>query len=49
LNLEAEMQEIEALAAGLKTYSTWSTTAILQECREVCGVQGIGLKTALEH
>ncbi|MGA9637406.1 acyl-CoA dehydrogenase, partial [Flavobacterium sp.] len=34
---EAEMQEIEALAAGLKAYSTWSTTAILQECREACG------------
>jgi acyl-CoA oxidase len=28
------MQEIEALAAGMKAYSTWSTTAVLQECRE---------------
>jgi acyl-CoA oxidase len=37
---EAEMQEIEALAAGLKAYSTWSTTAILQECREACGGKG---------
>lgn len=37
---EAEMQEIEALAAGLKSYSTWSTTAILQECREACGGKG---------
>jgi acyl-CoA oxidase len=27
------MQEIEALAAGMKAYSTWSTTAVLQECR----------------
>ncbi|MCG9793004.1 acyl-CoA dehydrogenase family protein [Flavobacterium algicola] len=37
---EIEMQEIEALAAGLKSYSTWSTTAILQECREACGGKG---------
>jgi acyl-CoA oxidase len=37
---EPEMQEIEALAAGLKSYSTWSTTAILQECREACGGKG---------
>jgi acyl-CoA oxidase len=33
---EAEMQEIST-SSGIKTYSTWSTTAILQECREVCG------------
>jgi acyl-CoA oxidase len=32
-----EMQEIEALAAGLKAYTTWHTTATLQECREACG------------
>jgi len=37
---ETEMQEIEALAAGLKSYSTWSTTTILQECREACGGKG---------
>ena len=37
---EVEMQEIEALAAGLKSYSTWSTTSILQECREACGGKG---------
>ncbi|MEG1237888.1 MAG: acyl-CoA dehydrogenase [Flavobacterium sp.] len=37
---EAEMQEIEALAAGLKSYSTWSTRDILQECREACGGKG---------
>ena len=35
-----EMPEIEALAAGMKAYSTWSTTAILQECREACGGKG---------
>jgi acyl-CoA oxidase len=34
------MQEIEALAAGMKAYSTWSTSAILQECREACGGKG---------
>jgi acyl-CoA oxidase len=37
---EEEMQEIEALAAGLKSYSTWSTTATMQECREACGGKG---------
>jgi acyl-CoA oxidase len=31
---ESEMQEI--LAAGMKAYS-WSTTAVLQECREAIG------------
>lgn len=34
---EEEMQEIEALAAGMKSYATWSTRDILQECREACG------------
>lgn len=37
---ETEMQEIEALAAGMKSYSTWSTRDILQECREACGGKG---------
>lgn len=37
---EDEMQEIEALAAGMKAYSTWSTRDILQECREACGGKG---------
>jgi acyl-CoA oxidase len=37
---EEEMQEIEALAAGLKSFSTWNTTATLQECRECCGGKG---------
>ncbi|MDH3708640.1 MAG: acyl-CoA dehydrogenase family protein, partial [Cyclobacteriaceae bacterium] len=35
-----EGREIEALAAGLKAYSTWNTTHTLQVCREACG--GIG-------
>lgn len=37
---EEQAQEIEALAAGLKAYSTWSTTATLQVAREACGGQG---------
>ncbi|MEX0883248.1 MAG: acyl-CoA dehydrogenase [Cyclobacteriaceae bacterium] len=34
---EDEMQEIEALAAGMKSFVTWHNTATLQECREACG------------
>lgn len=37
---EDEMQEIEALAAGLKAFATWNTTSTLQECRECCGGKG---------
>jgi len=37
---EEEMQEIEALAAGMKAYSTWNTRDTLQECREACGGKG---------
>ncbi len=37
---EEDMQEIEALAAGLKGYATWNTTTTLQECREACGGKG---------
>ncbi len=37
---EKEMQEIEALAAGLKSFTTWNATATLQECRECCGGKG---------
>jgi acyl-CoA oxidase len=37
---ENDMQEIEALAAGLKAFSTWNTTDTLQECRECCGGKG---------
>ncbi|AEL27646.1 acyl-CoA dehydrogenase family protein [Cyclobacterium marinum] len=37
---EEEMQEIEALAAGLKSYVTWHNTETLQECREACGGKG---------
>ncbi|MFL9843389.1 acyl-CoA dehydrogenase family protein [Flavobacterium rhizosphaerae] len=37
---EDDMQEIEALAAGMKAYSTWNTRDTLQECREACGGKG---------
>lgn len=37
---EAEMREIETLAAGLKAFSTWNTTRTLQTGREACGGQG---------
>lgn len=37
---EEDMQEIEALAAGLKALATWNATATIQECREACGGKG---------
>jgi acyl-CoA oxidase len=37
---DEELQEIEALAAGMKAYSTWNTRDTLQECREACGGKG---------
>lgn len=37
---EEDIREIETLAAGLKSYSTWFTTAAIQECREACGGKG---------
>lgn len=37
---EADMQEIEALAAGLKAYTTWNVRNTLQECREATGGKG---------
>ncbi|HYC84140.1 MAG TPA: acyl-CoA dehydrogenase [Chryseosolibacter sp.] len=37
---EHDIQEIEALAAGLKAFATWNTTRTLQECRECCGGKG---------
>lgn len=37
---EEEMQEIEALAAGMKAQVTWAVRDILQECREACGGKG---------
>ncbi len=37
---EEDMREIEAMAAGLKSYATWFTTATIQECREATGGKG---------
>lgn len=37
---EEDVQEIEALAAGMKSYSSWNTRDTLQECREACGGKG---------
>jgi acyl-CoA oxidase len=37
---DEDSREVEALAAGLKAYSTWSTVDTLQTCRECCGGQG---------
>jgi len=34
------IQEVEALAAGMKSYATWHTRNTLQECREACGGKG---------
>jgi acyl-CoA oxidase len=35
-----DVRAVEGLAAGLKAYSTWHTTATLQSCREACGGEG---------
>ncbi len=37
---EEQMREIEAMAAGVKAYATWFTTAAIQECREATGGKG---------
>jgi len=37
---EKDIREIESLAAGMKSYATWFTTAALQEARESCGGKG---------
>ncbi|MEP0480100.1 MAG: acyl-CoA dehydrogenase, partial [Nonlabens sp.] len=39
-NKEADSQQVEALAAGLKALSTWNTTETIQICRESCGGKG---------
>jgi acyl-CoA oxidase len=46
---EEEMQEIEALAAGLKSFATWNTTETLQECREACGGKGYLWENRIGH
>lgn len=35
-----DKRELEALAAGLKSYATWFANDTIQECREACGGQG---------
>jgi acyl-CoA oxidase len=37
---ETDAMDVEALAAGLKAYTTWHTTRTLQVAREACGGQG---------
>ncbi len=37
---EKDGQEVEAVAAGMKSLCTWFTTDALQECREACGGNG---------
>ncbi|MFN9909041.1 MAG: acyl-CoA dehydrogenase family protein, partial [bacterium] len=46
---EEDMQEIEALAAGLKSFATWNTTDTLQECREACGGKGYLSENRIER
>lgn len=43
------MREIENLAAGMKSYSTWFTTAAIQECREACGGKGYLAENQFAH
>lgn len=37
---EAEVRELETLAAGVKAYATWNNTHTIQNMREACGGQG---------
>jgi len=37
---EEDAREVETLAAAIKSYATWFTTACIQECREACGGKG---------
>ncbi len=37
---EADIREIETMAAALKAHATWFTTDCIQECREACGGKG---------
>lgn len=37
---EEDAREVEVLAAAIKAFSTWNTTATLQDCREACGGAG---------
>ena len=35
-----DSRPLETLAAGLKAFTTWNTTQVLQTCRETCGGEG---------
>ncbi len=37
---EEDSREIETMAAAMKSFATWHTTATLQACREACGGKG---------
>ncbi len=37
---QSDQREVEALAAGLKSYASWHATKTLQTCREACGGKG---------
>lgn len=37
---EEDTREIETMAAAMKAFATWHTTATLQACREACGGKG---------
>lgn len=37
---EEDQREVEALAAGMKAYSTWTARDVVQTARECCGGQG---------
>ena len=37
---EEDSREIETLAAGVKSYTTWFANSTIQECREACGGKG---------
>ncbi|MEM9846587.1 MAG: acyl-CoA dehydrogenase [Bacteroidota bacterium] len=46
---EADLREIETLAAGMKAYATWFTTHALQESREACGGKGYLAENRFAH
>ncbi len=37
---QSDQREVEAMAAGLKSYASWHATKTIQTCREACGGKG---------
>jgi acyl-CoA oxidase len=37
---QSDQREVEAMAAGLKSYASWHATKAIQTCRETCGGKG---------